>query len=206
MSDCNDNSQLGQLQRVLSKIDNPELCETIIDSISCIDPNFFLIAEISNEKFLDFQIKFVNVLPQDLFNRFMALHRKNLPTKTLESLSAEKLSIWYTTRGNEVLCDEVGLIRILVSKNLIPENTWDYLVNGYLKGNCGSATSTAAHYELVEILLMTYGDKIDIIPENITDIKISRMVMRYLLNKNKMLKLECDTKEQFIASVETNKS
>jgi hypothetical protein len=201
-------TQLQQIQKLLLKMDEPNVNEILVDTISIIDPDFNLIAKISDEKFLDFQIKFINMLPQNLFNKFMMTQRKMLSAKILNLLSTEKLSLWYNEEGvSHVKCDEINLIVVITSKNLFKDPKFPTTaLKNFLASCCGNYSGSITHYEAIDLFLMMYANEVEIAPDTITDIKISRIVIKYFQNKAKMLQLECDTKEACIKEFESNRT
>jgi hypothetical protein len=190
--------------RLTSKINYPQACETMIDMIKIVDPEFDCVAKIKD---INFQAALINMLPQEDFNCAMTKHRKCLSYQTLNLLSIDKLQLWYTPETSKiVLCDEFNVINMLVARNLMPESYRKHLLDSFMGSGCGKNTSTTGHYETLELILMTYGETIEIDLSHATDIKILQIVGKYLLNKNKMLSMECDVKDKCIADLEAKLS
>jgi hypothetical protein len=199
-----DNEQLQRnITELLPKMNDPQMLNQTIDVIKIIDPEFSFLVEIIDNEFAEPKATFINMLPQNHFNYVLDTYRTKLSMAILKLLSTEKLSIWYAENVGKLYCDEIDIVNVVVLKDLlICENQYVGIMSSFLASRCGKMNGTPSHYETVDLLLMTYGDKVEINPETITDNKIFCMVIKYLQNKTKMLQLECDTKESCIKDLE----
>jgi hypothetical protein len=198
------NARLQKIPKLLQKMnDDPQTFDQTLEIMKIIDPEFVFLINL-DDAYTEYKIKFINMLPQEDFGYILEYRRKNLSKQILTSLSSKKLLLWYNNRnkGTEIFLNECTLISIFISKNMIPEHVRLNILNGYLQGNCGDKKGTTDHYETLELMLMTYGDTLEIDIKLPTDIKVLQIVAKYLQNKNKMLQLECETKDAHIRESE----
>jgi hypothetical protein len=192
------------IAKLLPKISDEQSFDQVLDMVKLIDPDFSFLAKITGPLNIAFQSKFINILPQPDFNRVLNKYNATLHIDVLKLLSNEKLESWYSVGPLDGLYySEIRVFEILVEKNAITTTQGrKHMIDAYIRGKLGKNDSTPEHYNFLKLLLMTYGNEVEIDATIATNPKILHIIVEYLQNKNKMLQLECDTKESCIKDLE----
>jgi hypothetical protein len=197
------NVNLQYIPKLLEQMKDSDSLEQILGIIKVIDPQYNFLASHADQSYEKFKIRFINMLPQAEFDYVMNNLRKYFSKEILNQLSNKKLVTWYKTNSSKnVFSSEFVFVRILLDKNLISEADLQPLLNKYLQEKNHAYSDML---ETLELILMIHGSKLEIDITLITDSGIMKIVAKYLLNKTKMLQLECDTKEACIKEYESNK-
>jgi hypothetical protein len=196
-------ADLTNIQILISKIKtNPEIAESIVNFIKIISPNFsiidFLDGENHPEHLIELQSSFINATSQEDFNVILNKYGDSLSTKCLQELSSEKFQTWVQTISFKklILDGTYNLIDVLAMRDLLPEDPTQF-VNDFIN-SCQHEHPTKLFVKTLETLLITCGDKIGLDFSTIKTKAIWKIVGAYLVNKNSMLKMECETKERYI--------
>jgi hypothetical protein len=188
---------------------NPEVVESVILTLKLINPSFSAITSFVEEKediLTGLQALFINHLIQEDFNDVLVKYGYQLSLECVRTLSEEKLVEWLKTiRVKKLILDKAyNLINVVVSKDLLPENSETEFLLNYMK-SCPS-NPTKIYLETLESILMMYDGRFEI---NFLEIKtkaIWQVIGKYLTNKNSMLKLECEAKARHIESMNSKSS